>query len=158
AHLRLHWWWRNPPRPCFRPDARQNLERQRTRRCELQLCLAQCKLEVWVGRKRRRREAAALLDRLLGDLVPGATRAAEGDRHVERYDECRKSEAKRRAARDGIPESCVHKAKRHLVRHEHVLDAVIAAARGLESRHLPVVVDHDLPSRQENHPNFCWRG
>jgi len=67
-------------------------------------------------------------------------------------------EAKRRATGDRIPEDRVHKGKRHLVRHEYVLDAVIAAARGLESRHLPVVVDHDLPSRQENHPDSRWQG
>ena len=56
-------------------------------------------------------------------------------------------EAKRRATGDGIPDHRVHKGKRHFVRYEYVLDAVIAAARGLQSCHLPVVVDHNLPSR-----------
>lgn len=46
--------------------------------------------------------AAALRDRLLGDLIQGATRDAEGDRHVERNDECGKSEAKCRATGNGI--------------------------------------------------------
>jgi hypothetical protein len=113
---------------------------------------------VRVGWERGGWEAAALLDRLLGDLVQGATGDAEGDPHVERCDERRKPEPKRRAARDDIPEHRVHQGKTHVVRHERILDAVVAAARRLESRHLPVVVDHNLIPRQHDHANSRWRG
>src|SRR5262249_55299820 len=63
----------NPPRSSFLPETRQDLESESARGCELQLCLPQGKLKVRVGRERGRWKAAALLDRLLGDLIQGAT-------------------------------------------------------------------------------------
>src|SRR5271166_6533352 len=102
--------------------------------------------------ERGRRKATALFDRLGSDLIQGATRDSECNPNMEWRDERWHPDPHRRTACNRFTLEHVHQRETHLFRNEHVLDAVVAAARTLQSGYLPIVVDHNLVSRHDDQP------
>src|SRR5277367_6596227 len=101
--------------------------------------------------ERRGWEAPALLDGLRRDLVQRVTGDPERNADMERHDERWQPEPERGTTRNWVAKDQVYQRESHLVRNEHVLDAVVAAAGSLQSSYLPIVVDQNLFSRHHDH-------
>src|SRR5271155_2851238 len=127
------------------------MERERGRRREFYLGLTQRKLKVRMSLERRGWEAPALLDGLRRDLVQRVTGDPERNADMERHDERWQPEPERGTTRNWVAKDQVYQRESHLVRNEHVLDAVVEAAGSLQSSYLPIVVDQNLFSRHHDH-------